>query len=310
MTMYGKLMLGAARQAPVKSLLSRSSLNQKVVARFVAGEDVDTALQAIRPLVEGGLRVSLDFLGEDITDVSQAEETVGAYRTIVSRLAEVGLADGAEVSAKLSALGQSLGPDGPRQSTERAFALVQHAESHGVDVTFDMEDHSTIDSTLESVRALRQEFPRVGCVLQTMLFRTEADARDLATPGSRVRLVKGAYAEPPSVAHSRKAQVDQAYVRCLRTLVDGGAYPMVATHDSRLMDIAADLFGKTNGAEATGEFQMLYGIRPAEQRRRVDAGHTVRVYVPFGTDWYAYFTRRLAERPANLAFFAKSLLSR
>ena len=210
---------------------------------------------------------------------------------------------------KLSALGQSLGEDGPRRSTDRGFALVEHAYAHGVDVTFDMEDHTTVDHTLDSVGELRKEFPRVGCVLQSMLRRTEGDARDLARPGSRVRLVKGAYAEPASVAHARKADVELAYRRCLRVLVEGGAYPMVATHDSSLMDLAAELFAKAGGT-GTGELQLLYGVRPAEQRRRAEAGHTVRVYVPFGNDWYAYFTRRLAERPANLAFFARSLLSR
>ncbi|WP_350275577.1 proline dehydrogenase family protein [Kribbella sp. HUAS MG21] len=306
--MYGKLMLSAARRAPVRALLSRGSLNRKVVSRFVAGEDVDAALTAVRQLTGRGLAVTLDYLGEDITDESQAAETVEAYRLLVDRLAETGLADGAEVSVKLSALGQSLGTDGARRSTDRAFALVAHATAHGVDVTFDMEDHTTIDSTLESVRSLRKEFPRVGCVLQSMLFRTEADARDLAHPGSRVRLVKGAYAEPATVAHRRKSDVDLAYVRCLRSLVDGGAYPMVATHDSRLMNIAAKLFA--DRPDAQGELQMLYGVRPAEQLRRAAAGHTVRVYVPFGTDWYGYFSRRLAERPANLAFFAKSLLTR
>jgi len=304
--MYGKLVLGVARLAPVRSLLSRSSVSRNVVSRFVAGEDVEAALAAVRQLVEGGLQVTLDHLGEDITDVTQTEETIRAYRLLVERLAAAGLAGGAEVSVKLSALGQSLGPDGPQQSTDRGFALVEHAAAHGVDVTFDMEDHTTVDHTLESVRKLRKEFPRVGCVLQSMLFRTEADARDLAYPGSRVRLVKGAYAEPASVAHGRKAEVDLTYVRCLRTLVEGGAYPMVATHDSRLMEIADQLFADREGV---GELQMLYGIRSTEQRRRAEAGDTVRVYVPFGTDWYAYFSRRLAERPANLAFLARSLLS-
>lgn len=303
--MYGKLVLGAARWTGVQSVLTRGSAHRRVVARFVAGEDVEAALAAARSLTAGGLRISLDRLGEDVTGPGRAEETVGAYRTLVGRLAETGLAAGAEVSVKLSALGQSLGPDGPRRSTDRGFALVEHADRHGVDVTFDMEDHTTVDHTLATVRELRKEFPHVGCVLQSMLLRTEADARDLAYPGSRVRIVKGAYAEPATVAHSRKYDVDLAYVKCLRTLVAGGAYPMVATHDSRLMDIAAALFD-----QADGELQMLYGVRPAEQRRRAAAGHTVRVYLPFGADWYPYFTRRLAERPANLAFFARSLVSR
>ncbi|MFG1921991.1 proline dehydrogenase family protein [Cryptosporangium sp. NPDC048952] len=290
--MYGQLVLGAARQKPVRSLLARSTVNRRVVARFVAGDDIESALTTARTLSADGLRVTLDHLGEDVTDAVHADRTVAAYRVLVDRLAEEGLADGAKVSVKLSALGQS---------TERGFALVEHAYRNDVDVTFDMEDHTTVDRTLAAVRELRQQFPRLGCVLQSMLLRTEDDARDFAYPGSRVRLVKGAYAEPPSVAHGRKSQVDRAYVRCLRTLVEGGAYAMVATHDPRLLRIAA--------TRPIGEYQMLYGVRPAEQRRLADAGDTVRIYVPFGTDWYAYFTRRLAERPANLAFFARSLVS-
>ncbi len=228
----------------------------------------------------------------------------------MSRLADAGLADGNEISVKLSALGQSLGPDGPKKATERAHGLVEHAAAHGVDLTLDMEDHTTIDETLETLRTLRAEFPRVGCVLQTMLFRTQADARDLAAPGSRVRLVKGAYAEPASVAYAEKLDVDRAYVKCLRILVEGGAYPMVATHDPRMVGIAEYLFAEHGRGPADGEFQMLYGIRTAEQRRLAAAGHTMRVYVPFGTDWYGYFSRRLAEHPANLVFFAKSLVAR
>ena len=174
-----------------------------------------------------------------------------------------------------------------------------------------MEDSSTVDSTLETLRALRADFPRVGCVLQSMLLRTPGDARDLAVPGSRVRLVKGAYAEPAVGRAPREGRRRRRLRACLQVLVDGGAYPMVATHDLRMVRLAEDLFAERRPRRrADGEFQMLYGIRTAEQRRLAAAGHTVRVYVPFGTDWYGYFSRRLAERPANLAFFARSLVTR
>ena len=308
--MFGQVLLGVTGNPSVRTLMTRSSLSRSVVSRFVAGEDVDDALAAVRPLADEGLRVTLDVLGEDITDVAQAERTVEAYGQLVRRLADAGLAHGNEISVKLSALGQSLGPDGPRQATERAFGLVEQASAAGVDVTLDMEDHTTVDSTLETLRALRAHAPRVGCVLQAMLLRTPGDVRDLAVPGSRVRLVKGAYAEPASVAHPVKADVDAAYAHCLQLLVDGGAYPMVATHDLRMVRLAERLFAEAGRTADDGEFQMLYGIRTAEQRRLAAAGHTVRVYVPFGTDWYGYFSRRLAERPANLAFFAKSLVAR
>ena len=308
--MFGQVLLGVAGRPAIRSVVTRSSASRSVVSRFVAGEDVDGALAAVRPLAAEGLRVTLDVLGEDITQESQAEQTVAAYRSLVDRLAATGLAGGNEVSVKLSALGQSLGADGPARATERAGVLVEHATAAGVDVTLDMEDSSTVDSTLETLRVLRADVPRVGCVLQSMLLRTPGDARDLAVPGSRVRLVKGAYAEPASVAHPAKADVDDAYAHCLRVLVEGGAYPMVATHDLRMVRLAEELFASSGRTPADGEFQMLYGIRTAEQQRLAAAGHTVRVYVPFGTDWYGYFSRRLAERPANLAFFARSLVSR
>jgi len=307
---FAQVLLGVTGNPAVRAVMTRSRLSRSVVSRFVPGEDVEAAETAVRSLTGAGLRASLDYLGEDITTVAQAVETVGTYRSVVSRLADAGLAQGNEVSVKLSALGQSLGPDGPKRATERAHDLVQHATAHGVDVTLDMESHTTVDDTLETLRTLRAEFPRVGCVLQTMLFRTEGDARDLAHPGSRVRLVKGAYAEPVSVSYAKKADTKQAYVECLRILVAGGAYPMIATHDLGMVRYAEQLLAEHGKGPADAEFQMLYGIRTREQRRLAAAGRTVRVYVPFGTDWYGYFTRRLAERPANLAFFLRALISR
>jgi proline dehydrogenase len=216
--MYGKLLLGAAGQPSLKSMMTRSRLSEKVVARFVAGETIERAVAATRRLHAEGLRVTLDHLGEDISRKSQADATAAVYRRLIEALTAEGLADGAEISVKLSALGQSLGPDGPRASTERARGLVAHAAAHGIDVTFDMEDHTTVDHTLSTVRELRLEHPRVGCVIQTMLLRTDADARELAHPGSRVRVVKGAYAENTAVAFGTRQEVDEAYVRCVRTL--------------------------------------------------------------------------------------------
>ncbi|WP_432544330.1 proline dehydrogenase family protein [Kineococcus sp. SYSU DK002] len=304
--MFGQLLLGVAGNSGVRRLVTGSTLSRPVVARFVAGDDVEAATRAVRDLAGGGIAASLDRLGEDVTTPAQADETVAGYSELLDRLAAEGLTAGNEISIKLSALGQGLGPDGPHRATERARALVERAHAAGVDVTVDMEDHTRVEDTLETVRALREDFPRTGCVLQSMLRRTEGDARDLARAGSRVRLVKGAYNEPPEVAYPAKADVDKAYVRCLRTLLDGGAYPMIATHDLRLVNLAEGLLeGRPAGS---AEFQMLYGIRAPEQQRLART-HAVRVYVPYGTDWYGYFSRRLAERPANLAFFARSLVA-
>lgn len=308
--MFGQVLLGVAGNTAVRAAVTGSSLSRGVVDRFVAGEDVDQALAAVRALSGQGLRVTLDRLGEDITDDDQAGQTLAGYRQLLDRLAAGGLAAGNEVSVKLSALGQALGADGAARATERARDLVAHAHGLGVDVTLDMEDRTTVDATLATLRTLRAEFPRVGAVLQSALHRTEDDARELAVAGSRIRLVKGAYAEPPAVAFAAKADVDKAYVRCLKVLVEGDGYPMVATHDLRMVQIAQDLARTAGRGPETMEFQMLFGIRTAEQQRLAAAGHTVRVYVPYGTDWYGYFSRRLAERPANLAFFARSLVTR
>jgi proline dehydrogenase len=171
-----------------------------------------------------------------------------------------------------------------------------------------MEDHTTTDSTLEILRQLRVDFPETAAVLQAYLHRTEADCRDLAYAGSRIRLCKGAYREPASVAYQRRQDVDLSYVRCLNVLLAGDGYPMFATHDPRLIAIAQQR-ARDHGKTAY-EFQMLYGIRPDEQRRLAGEGHTVRVYVPYGAQWYGYLMRRLAERPANLTFFARALFTK
>jgi proline dehydrogenase len=173
-----------------------------------------------------------------------------------------------------------------------------------------MEDHATTDSTLDILTQLRADYPTTGAVLQAYLRRTESDCRELAGPGSRVRLCKGAYREPETVAYATRLDVDKSYVRCLNILMSGEGYPMVATHDPRLVAIAEDRAKWFDRGPETFEFQMLYGVRPAEQTRLVDAGYTMRVYVPYGTQWYGYLMRRLAERPANVAFFARALATR
>jgi proline dehydrogenase len=172
-----------------------------------------------------------------------------------------------------------------------------------------MEDHTTTDATLDTLRELRRDFPETGAVLQAYLHRTEQDCRSLAHEGSRVRLCKGAYREPEDVAFQRRHEVDKAYVRCLKILMAGEGYPMVATHDPRLVRIASALATRNGRMPGSYEFQMLYGIRPEEQKRLVGVGESVRVYMPYGQEWYGYLMRRLAERPQNLRFFLHSLVS-
>jgi proline dehydrogenase len=234
---------------------------------------------------------------------------------LLQALSAAGLTRKAEVSVKLSAVGQAL-PDsagyggGQKIALENARTICRAARNAGTTVTLDMEDHTTTDSTLAILRELRKDFPETGAVLQAALHRTEADCRALAYEGSRVRLCKGAYLEPEEVAYQDRLDIDKSYVRCLKVLLAGDGYPMIATHDPRMVAIASSLASRYGRAKGSYEFQMLYGIRPTEQRRLAEAGETVRVYVPYGTEWYGYLMRRLAEKPSNLSFFLKSLISK
>jgi len=304
--MLRQVILAASRNGTVKTVVARAPLSRSVVKRFVAGETVDDAVRATEELVGGGLTVSLDHLGEDTLDAGQADATVKAYLLLLERLAAAGLTGGgrAEVSVKLTAVGQAIDE---KLALDNARRICEAARTASTTVTLDMEDHTTTDSTLAVLHELRQDFPDTGAVLQSYLRRTEADCRDLAYAGSRVRLCKGAYKEPESVAFQSAGEVDRSYVRCLKVLMAGDGYPMVASHDPRLVAIAGQLAAAR--PKGSYEFQMLYGIRPAEQRRLAQAGETVRVYVPYGDEWYGYLMRRLAERPANLAFFLRALVS-
>jgi proline dehydrogenase len=203
-----------------------------------------------------------------------------------------------------------LGADGPKIALENARTVCHAARNAGTMVTLDMEDHTTTDVTLETLQELRKDFPETGGVLQAYLYRTEADCRELAYEGSRVRLCKGAYNQPESVAYQDKADVDKSYVRCMKVLMAGHGYPMIASHDPRMVDIAAALATRNGRIQGSYEFQMLYGIRPNEQRRLAETGEKVRVYIPYGLEWYGYLMRRLAERPSNLTFFLRSLISK
>ncbi len=298
-----------ARSARIKDLVTRMPVSSGIVARYVPGERTRDVVEATRELVAGGRLATIDFLGEDTLDEHQAEATVTAYLELLEALSQEGLARSAEVSVKLSAIGQALPEIGPKLSLENARRICQAARNVGTTVTLDMEDHTTTDETLGTLRELRKEFPETGAVLQAYLHRTEDDCRALAYEGSRVRLCKGAYNEPESVAFQDRHEVDKSYVRCLKVLMAGQGYPMVATHDPRMIKIAGAFATRYDRAPGTYEYQMLYGIRGDEQKRLAGAGERMRVYVPFGQEWYGYLMRRLAERPSNLTFFLRSLIS-
>ncbi|MBE1496907.1 proline dehydrogenase [Amycolatopsis lexingtonensis] len=303
-------LLAAARSRKIRALVEAVPATRSVVRRFVAGSETADAVRVARELAADGRRITLDHLGEDTTDAAQAASTVAAYEAVLTALAAEGLAAGADVSVKLSAVGQFLPSNGEDVALENARKICAAADAVGATVTLDMEDHTTTDSTLGILRELRAEYPWVGAVLQAYLRRTEQDCRELSGPGSRVRLCKGAYAEPESVAFQEKSEVDKSYVRCLRVLMAGSGYPMVASHDPRMIEIAAALAEENGRKDDDHEFQMLYGIRPEEQARIAASGARMRVYVPYGDEWYGYFMRRLAERPANLAFFLRGLATR
>jgi proline dehydrogenase len=304
--MLRSVILAASRSSRVERLVETAPYTRDVVRRFVAGTSTGDALRVTRRLVTDGLAVSLDHLGEDTVTPEQATAVRDEYVALLRALSAAELTPAAEVSVKLSALGQKFDE---QFATENARAICAAATEAGTTVTLDMEDHTTTDSTLEILAKLRNDFPTTGAVLQAYLRRTEADCRDLATAGSRVRLCKGAYKEPESVAYQSVIEVDKSYVRCLNILMSGAGYPMLATHDPRLIAIGEDRARWFDRSPDEFEFQMLYGVRPNEQARLAGAGYPVRVYVPYGTDWYGYLMRRLAERPANLVFFARALLS-
>ncbi|WP_329270527.1 proline dehydrogenase family protein [Streptomyces sp. NBC_01451] len=307
--MLGPVILAASRSDRMRRLISAAPVTRPVVDRFIPGETVDDVVPIVRDLTGRGLEVTLDVVGEDITTPEQAAAARDAYLELVERLGELGLGTRAEMSVKLSLFGQAL-PDGHELALANIRPVVEAAAAIGTTVTLDAEDHTTLDSMFAIHEELRKDFPQTGCVIQAYLYRTEADAHRLADSGSRVRLVKGAYKEPAEVAYQQKSETDKAYVRILRILMEGEGYPMIGSHDPRLISIAQELARRASRKPDEYEFQMLYGIRSDEHLRLAAEGHRMRVYTAYGTDWYGYFMRRLAEKPANLRFFARSMLTR
>src|SRR5689334_4987279 len=283
--MFRSVILAAANSSRVEKIVETAPFTRNVVRRFIAGDKADDALARTRELVDEGLSVTIDYLGEDTTNAAQAEATRDEYLGLLDALAAAELTPAAEVSVKLSALGQVFDE---KLALEHVRAICAKASEAGTTVTLDAEDHTTTDSTLDVLGQLRADFPTTGAVLQAYLRRTEADCRELATAGSRVRLCKGAYAEPESVGFERAVDVDRSFVRCLNVLMAGGGYPMIATHDPRLIAIGEERARWYDRTPDTFEFQMLYGVRSDEQRRLARAGYTVRIYLPYGRDWYRY----------------------
>ncbi|TDD55767.1 proline dehydrogenase [Nonomuraea terrae] len=287
-------MLALSKSRRAERLVSTSPLTAGVVERYVAGD----VAAVVRELTRRGLLVTVAHLGEEVTDESRAEDAVRGYLALLGLLPA-----GADVSVKLTALGLRVSQ---RLALGHAAEICAAAAARGLTVTLDAEEHDTIPALHAVHAALRREHPDVGVVVQAYLPDSLDRCEKLG--GARVRLCKGAYTAPG--AYKRPADIDRSFVRCLKVLMAGTAYPMVATHDPRLLRIASTL-AVLDGRDQTGyELQMLYGVRPAEQARQAQRGARMRVYVPYGDEWYPYLVRRLAERPANLAFFLRSLVSR
>jgi proline dehydrogenase len=301
-----RALLAASASPRLRRLITTVPQTRGIVDSYVAGETADDAVRVTRALRAAGLLVSLDYLGEDTRDLDQATAVTDEYVELLGKLAADGLTHGgaAEVSVKPTAVGLFLGAGIAAGNIARICAAARDA---GTTVTLDAEEHQAIEPTLAIAAELRAQHADLGCVVQSCLRRSEEDCRSLAGYGIRVRLCKGAYNEPESVAFTARRDVDLSYARCMRVLMNGAGYPMLATHDPRLIEIAGSLARLTGRAAGSFEYQMLHGIRPAEQRRLANSGARVRVYVPYGGDWYAYLVRRLAERPANVAFFLRSL---
>jgi proline dehydrogenase len=286
-----------------KNFLTRFKSFNNVTHRFVAGEDLMDAAEAIRHLNLKKITASFDHLGESISSEAETREEVREYTRVLDAISAKSL--DSNVSVKLTQLGLDISP---QLCLENTRAIVQAAARHRNFVRIDMEDSTKTDSTLDIFKQLRREFDNVGIVVQSYLYRTEKDIEDLLAIGARIRLCKGAYQEPESVAFPEKKDVDANYIKLMKTLLASGIYHGIATHDEKMIE-ATRQFASENGiASDRFEFQMLYGIRRDLQEKLIAEGYRLRVYVPYGRYWYPYFMRRLAERPANVWFVMKNIM--
>ncbi len=298
-------LLWLSEQPRIFRFIRDNGLARRFAARFVAGETVDSGVAALKALNAAGITASLDMLGESVHNAAEARAARDTYLDALDRIKSV-RAD-ANVSVKLTQMGLDIGE---ALCVENMRAIVGRAKAHGSFVRIDMEQSDYTERTLQLFkRTLYPEFGNaVGVVLQSYLRRTEQDVEQMIALGARVRLCKGAYQEPATVAFPDKRDVDLGYVRCMERLMLGGNYPAVATHDGRIIE-HAKAFARDKGIRPERfEFQMLYGIRRDLQLKLRRDGYNVRVYVPFGTQWYPYLMRRLAERPANVAFLLGNVL--
>jgi proline dehydrogenase len=298
-------LLFLSRREGLKDFATRFRPFRRMTERFVAGEDIRTAVAAIRELNARGCTATFDHLNEGVTSAAETEGEVREYKRVLAAIDEAGIRS--NVSIKLTQFGLAFDPE---LAYRNARAIVEEAARRGNFVRVDMEDSPVTQVTLDIFRRLREEFDlnTVGIVLQSYLRRTEQDVRDMLDIPARVRLCKGAYNEPPEVAFPDKKDVDENYVRCMKVLLRSGVYHGIATHDENMIRATKEFAEREGVGKEKFEFQMLYGVRRDLQEGLAREGYNVRVYVPYGKTWYPYFMRRLAERPANVWFVMKNFL--
>ena len=297
-------LLYLSQQEGLKDFAARFTPFKKLTTRFVAGEDIEEAIAAIRQINDRGCSASFDHLNESVTDEREAAAETREYLTVLSRIEETGI--DSNVSIKLSQFGLQIDPE---LAYRNARTIVADAASRGNFVRVDMEGSEVTQVTIDIFKRLRSEFGLndVGIVLQSYLRRAMSDARELVKIPARIRICKGAYKEPPEVAFPDKKDVDENYVRVMQLLLSSGIYHGIATHDPKMIEATIDYAQRQRIGKEAFEFQMLYGIRRDLQEKLAREGYNVRVYVPYGKHWYPYFMRRLAERPANIWFVMKNL---
>jgi proline dehydrogenase len=303
--MLRSILLKLSQSPRLARFVVRNATSRRMARRFVAGESLDDSVAAARALNHAGRLVTLDCLGESVSTEAEARRAAETYMSMFNRIAAEKL--NANVSLKLTQLGLDLSESLCEGLLEK---IVQHAAARGNFVRIDMEASAYTERTIEICKRIRAKSDSVGTVLQSYLFRTEQDARELIAARCRIRLVKGAYKEPPTVAYPKKSDVDANYARVMQLLLPSGVYHAIATHDARLLDATKKFAAQKGIRNDQFEFQMLYGIRTDLQEQLIRERYRLRVYVPYGSDWFPYFMRRLAERPANLWFFLSNLFRR
>jgi len=286
-----------------KNVLMKMPFSRQAAGRFVAGETSAEALAAARALNDAGFRVTLDLLGESVNKPEEAEVATAAYRTSLDEIEESEAVS--TISLKLTQLGLDIDED---FCFRNILGIVQYAEQLGTFVRIDMESSEHTDRTLRIFHKVFAEHSNVGIVIQSYLRRSEADIKELVRVGATVRLCKGAYQEPASVAFQQKTEVDASFIRLMRLLLDGGAQTAIASHDERMIDATLEHVARNGISDDAFELQMLYGVRRDYQRQLVANGLNMRIYVPYGSQWYSYLMRRMAERPANLLFGLRAAL--